>query len=415
MDNRKPIRAIVALGLFICTLFCTVSCSFEETPAPSSSEMDVVSSDLQPSMQENTEPFYITSLLENESVKKHLKERYPNITAWQSVYEYHDYQNELFDGNLQEGSAWYNAVAVISTTQSGVFDRVVVSVYGEFSLTQTEQERWTMTLLDGDHPLNKPYILSFKGREREWMLGKCENVEVVFDGSTFCTFWFKEKSEALFFTEPSAPLRSKGITQEPKVCHSYYEPYSEVAKIENCYVLRFEKDGGSYAEGEEEIALWRDGVITIFEGIEGTYPQQSVLGDQLIAWGTSTKVCLYDLSTENFGTPIMTLGGNGQGLANTEVDIKGQVFTDLAKTSRHCIMYYIKEEREWRICTFDNSGEILCNFSTGLAVIDDTITSVKLQKGLLYFSYRPDGALGKATHYCVDVRPNENHTPQRLD
>ena len=384
-----------------------VSCSFVDDTGSAPSDDS--------SAAKTLEPFFVTSLLENESVKKHLNERYPNITSWQSVYEYHEYQDALLSGNLQEGSARYNAVAVVSTTQSGIFDRVVVSVYGEFMFTQTEQEQCTMTLSDGDNPSNTPYINTYKGKEKYWKLGKGEEFEVVFDGSTFCTFWFKEKGEALFFTEPDEPLRAQGVTQRPKVCHGYHQPYSEVARIENCYVLNFVRDGGDRSYGEDEKALYRDGVITVFEGIEGTYPQQSVLGESLIAWGTNTQISLYDLSAENFGTPIMTLGGNGQGLADSEVYVIRAVFTDPENPVRHCIMYYVENERQWRICTFNSDGEVLCNFSTGLEVIDETITSVRLHKGLLYFSYRPDGALGKARHYCVDVRPDKNHALQRID
>ena len=401
------IKRIIAFIICVYMVSCVASCSLADGTTPPCSEDS--------SATEELEPFFVTSLLENESVKKHLNERFPNITSWQSVYEYHEYQDALLSGNLQEGSSWYNAVAVISTTQSGIFDRVVVSVYGEFLFTQAEQERWTMTLSDGDHPTNTPHINTYKGKEKYWKLGKGEDLKVVFDGSTFCTFWFKEKGEALFFTEPDEPLRAQGVTQRPKVCHGYHEPYSEVARIENCYILGFVRDGGSHAYGEVEKALYRDGVITVFEGIEGTYPQQSVLGESLIAWGTHTQINLYDLSKEDFGTPTWVLGGNGRGLADGDVYIIKDVFTDLKKPTRHCVMYYIEDEREWRFCTFETDGTILSDFSTGLKVIDETITSITFQNGLVYFSYRPEGATGKATHYCVDVRPNQNHTPQNLD
>ena len=181
--------------------------------------------------------------------------------------------------------------------------------------------------------------------------------------------------------------------------------------IKSCPLVR----GSSAYHRYGEKALYRDGVITVFEGIEGTYPQQSVLGESLIAWGTHTQINLYDLSAENFGTPIMTLGGNGRGLADGDCYIIQDVFTDSKKPTRHCVMYYIEDERKWRICSFEADGTILDDFSTGLEVIDETITSITFQSGLVYFSYRPEGATGKAIHYCLDARPGKNHTPQRLD
>lgn len=406
--RQKGLICFVAVILCIGLVGGAVSCSIADDAAPPSSEDS--------SVAEKDGLFRVTSFLDQEKMMQRLTNDYPFITDWEVVYEWHGYATE---GNQREnglykwqGDSRYTCWALLSVEGKEGFDRVLICYANDFVLEQTEDG--FLTAVPATDTTSYSYY--YRGFEKDWQFGDCKGAELIIDDDGWAV-WFPEKSEAFFFngSMPHDQLRLEGITERPKVFFNHYPLSSEYSEPENCYILLYERENRNWGDGEFDYALYRNKKITIFEGVEDIYPSRSLLNETALTIETNSSICFYDLSQEDFGKPVKILGGNGRGLADTEVYTISDVFTDLAYPTRHCIMYYIKDEREWRFCTVDSRGEILCDFSTGLAVIDETITSIRFQKGLVYFSYRPDGAIGKATHYCVDARPNKNHTPQSLD
>lgn len=405
------IKRIVAFIICACMAVCIVSCSGDTviSDQPSSEDSSVA--------EQEEEKFFVTPFLEQEEIRNMLKEQYPLVSGWNTVYEFHSYADQD-DVDAWQDTQEHSCFAVLSVENVAGFDRVLVSVGGKFELKQTEDGSFTPLLAEVETPMERPYMVIFRGFERNWKIGDCEDVEMIWkQGHSLCGFWYAEKGEALFFTDTvENPFCVKGLTEKPDVCHSCYKMYSMVAEMKDCYMLSFDRENlSSDMDGETDLAIYYNEKLTFLEDVGGVYPSTEVLSETVFAVGTKSRVCLYDVTSEDIGKPIKILGGNGYGLADSEVYIISPAFTDLKQPTRHCIMYYIEDEREWRFCTFETDGTVLDDFSIGLKVIDETITSVKFQNGLVYFSYRPDGAIGQAVHYCVDVRPNKNHAPQSLD
>lgn len=407
--RKKGLLCFVAVVLCIGLIGGVVSCSLVDDADPPSSEDSSATG-------EEEKQFRVTSYIDQEKMMERLTRDFPFVTGWEIVYEYHSYateENQRENGMYKwQGDSRYTCWALLSVEGKEGFDRVLICYTGDFVLEQGEDGFLTAV----PAPDTKPYSYYYKGFEKDWQFGDCKGAELIIDGNGWAV-WFPEKSEAFFFTGSMAhdQLRLEGITERPKVFFNHYPLSSEYSELENCYILLYERENRNWGDGEFDCALYRNKKITVFDRAEGTYPNRSLLNETAFTIETNSSICFYDLSREDFGKPVKILGGNGRGLADTEVYIISDVFTDLAYPTRHCVMYYIKDEREWRFCTVDSRGEILCDFSTGLAVIDETITSIRFQKGLVYFSYRPDGAIGKATHYCVDARPDKKHIPQALD
>lgn len=415
--RQKGLVCFVAVVLCIGLVGGVVSCSFADNTELSSSNS---------SSAEEENLFYVVPLMEQERINTWINTFFPNITDWRVVFEYHTYATEenLKEDGLYEWPKGFdslkgNSFAVLATEQSSSFDRVLISFIDNYELTQTDDGKWICTPVKIGNSLDSPIMITYRGFESEWQLGDCKDAEFICrTGMNKCTFWFPEKSEALIFADSSRPaLRLKDVTEKPDVCRRYYSPYHTSAlrpEQKDDLLLFFYKLGRNdiYAE-TSQLAFYSGEKLTYLEDLDSYYSGHNLtwLNDTTFAIGVTDRVCLYDISLESFGKPINILGGDGYGLADSDAWICSQIETDKTKPTRHCIMYYTKDKREWHICTFDTSGNIISNFSTGLDVADETLVLVNYIDGLVYFLHYPNGATKPSMRYCVDARPDKNHTP----
>lgn len=415
LNTKKRKAGLLCFGAVILCIGLiggVVSCSLaDDTTPPSSEDSSVPTED---------GLFKITSFIDQEKMMQRLTKDYPVVSDWEIVYEYHDYateENLVGDGLYSwQGDGRYTCCALLSTSENSGFDRVFIGYTGDFILEQTEDGAWTAVPAPDSEDTAEPYSYYYKGFEENWQFGDCEGAVMLFDRWS-AAIWFPEKGEAFFdgINIHTGWICLKGITEKPRLFFSCYSDQLKNVGINDSYIIYYQRENRLWHEGEFDFALYRNEDITLFEGVEDLYPSISVIDDTTVTIETNSNIYIYDLSRKDFGEPAWVLGGNGKGLSDSDVYIIQDVFTDGKKPTRHCVMYYIEDERKWRICSFEADGTILDDFSTGLEVIDETITSITFQSGLVYFSYRPEGATGKAIHYCLDARPGKNHTPQRLD
>lgn len=410
--RKKGLICFVTVVLCIGLIGGAVSCSLADSPQISSdNSSDVGGSNL----------FALTSFKENKRFADWMKAYFPNINDWRVLYEYHTYATEdnLRENGLYEWndySRYHMYFSVLATEQSDEFDRVLIVYADEFVLTKTEDGVQTVAPAKTGNSYTVPMMSVYRGNESNWKVGDCKGVEIVWMPNTrACTLWFPKQQRALFFGDLSydVELIVENLTEKPSVRYYSYAPsftkiYPEFKDDRLVYLYKPNKNGpspqfdvGYYSYKERKLVFVEESNISNY-GLD-----MALLGDSVFAIQGESRVSFYNVDELSKGKPFKILGGNGYGLSDSEIRVANDIDTDATKPSRHCIMYYVKDERKWRICTFDNNGNILSDFSTGIDVNGDYI-EITHTSGLVYFKVQ-------SSTYCVDARPDKNHTLQIVE
>lgn len=410
--RQKGLICFVAVILCIGLIGGAVSCSIADS-SQSSSDTSSVESD--------SNLFELTSFKEHKRFADWMKAYFPKINDWRVLYEYHTYatednlrENGLYEWN--DNSRYHMYFSVLATEQSEQFDRVLIVYADEFVLTKTEDGKQTVAPARTGNTNAVPMMSTYRGYESDWKLGDCKGAELIWMPNTrHCTLWFPEQQRALFFGDLSydEELIVENLTEKPSVRYYSYAPkfaknFPEFKADRLVYLYKPNNNGpsqkfdvGYYSYKERKLMLLEESNINNY-GLD-----MALLGDSVLAIQGQERVSFFNIDELSKAKPFKILGGSGNGLSDSEIYVANDIDTDATNPSRHCIMYYVKDERTWRVCTFDNGGNVLSDFSTGIEVNEDYV-EITHTSGLVYFKVQD-------VTYCVDARPNKNHTPQTVD
>lgn len=357
----------------------------------------------------------VTPFLETKACTDWLRQWYPAITDWQVLYEYDSYtlRRGEYDPYRYQWRDQYlpNRVTVLSTSQSTEFDRIALVSIEEYAVITSEVHT----------PRCETLIYYCTGWEDTLQMGDLSGAQAVFtEGDEwYPSLWQAERQRAFLLDfNMQVILPVANAAEEPPVIFNSFETSD--------FALGEERSGDLFvcaSDGvfKEEFDWYyynaRMQTLSLFTGCTGANPQYFPLDDTTLALQSEGEVCLYDLASEPPTTPIAVIGGNGQGLGEGGVWIMYQIANDRSYPDHHTFLYYTEAQREWRVCTFTGTGEILSDFSTGLPVVEDYIGSTTYADGLVYFVYYSGGSGNSASRrqYCVDARPGYDHTLQRFE
>ena len=357
------------------------------------------------------DPEGIQSFLDHPLGRRWLAENYPAVADWKVLYEGKDFvlSPGMYDPyRYQRRDQWVPCYAVVLTTSQGDgFDRLLL-------LAQED-----VVVLRGDDsylPRLELRVSAYTGWESDWLLGDGSGLEAVFppDSGQTPVLWMPEEGRGLLTAQEGVCLTATGLTQPPsQVFFSY--PLSFYVVPPDGHegdVLLMLGEHLNYAVGLYESGSRQ---ITLLEPQKDAWQLFSLDG-QALALMKDAGLTLCSFSPEGSLQPFARLEGEGGVLGEEEVFIFYQIATLRGQGGSHAILYYRQQQRLWRVCTFDTSGNILSDFSTGLPVVDDYLDGPAFQDGLVYFGYFREGTgvSDSLERYCIDARPDREHLLQQI-
>ena len=354
----------------------------------------------------------LTPFMENPKGTQWLAETYPQVTGWKVLAETQDYGwvPRMYDPyRYQWRDQWVPCYGVVLEAEGDEsFDRVAVFARQEISVFQEGEAH---------RPTQELVICSWTGREEDWQMGDFSHWTITMPGSAYQlpAFWNGEEGRGLLLGYDGSCLPVKG---EGPFCPIFagYE------------VGSFTDPGPGWEEdrllvlrsGAERQIVWYHASsreLTLLERDPDGAPQIFFLDSRTLAIQTDERISFYDLTQgPPRGEPDAVLGGNGEGLGADPVWIFYQIASLREGGGSHAAAYYRPGEKEWRICTFDSSGQLLSDFPTGLEVVEDYLLELAYTQGLVYFGYYREGSgqPDSLERYCADARPGRDHTLQRI-
>lgn len=351
---------------------------------------------------------------------------FPKIDDWQILFEadeYYLYKGMYDPYRYQWRDQWTpQRIVAMATAQSAAFDRIVL-IATEACVVNSYKDGYA-------DPEIAQQTAIFTGWEKDLRAGDLSGAELIPSDSDAeitlagCSAIRLSDGRGLLLvpnTDQLLPVSdltafSQGTTASSAACLKSYAGIDPEA-AGDATLLYMIKAGSK--ERSRVYTVYYDPATqraAPMEGANGESPQLFVLDGSRFVLQSDGQVNFYDLTADAPEKPYAAIGGDGLGLSDGEVWIMYQLATDREHPDRHCFMYYIKGEDEWRVCAFDTGGTVLSDFSTGLPVVENYIGSTVYAGGLAYFVYYSGGSGDAASYaqYCVDARAGRDHTPERI-
>jgi hypothetical protein len=367
-------------------------------PMISAEEYETLISKGEPDL-EKPEKIEFPNVLEDQSVQKWLKENYPDITDWSIVCSKDDYYlaKDSFDPYRMQWREQFvpRYFTILSTNLSQDFDRLMITGIKEIVLN----------VEDGGYvPSEQLLLTAYEGFEEQLQLGDRSEFEVLYADSVYSYgLWFPEQNRAVLTSDQgiyevscSEPPEAIWMSEPIKGSDALLMFMGEHGKIRLFYYDTKTKALSALSKEED--------------GNPQVYPLKN--GNSCVL--CQGKLYLYDFLGEEPTSPVAVLDGSNLGTQEGEVWLMYTLAPLRESEDALAVMYYQKEERIWRICTFDCNGNIISDFSTGLEVKDDYIGSLNYSDGLVYFSYFADGTDQPSQKYCANAIKGSGHNIQKI-
>ena len=362
--------------------------------------------------------------MENPKCTQWLAENYLEIDDWQVLFEESTLQlfPMMYDPyHYQWRDQWKPfCLTVLGTGQSADFDRLVLIQFEEVAVVVGPGD-----ILSPEQRTSIYPCFGWASQIDGEGYGDAQALYMNKDGYawSYPSLYFTQQNRLLlldFNMQNILPVVGVDSMEEPMVIFhnsplTDYFPQTQAGEDRIVYLYSSDNvDKGSricYYHSQSQ-------QLVPFEGGEGSDFRLYPLEEPVLALQNEGCLYLYDVASDTPTSPFRVLGGQKAGGA---LDSEQQewviyyVITERQRPQNHAILYYKQEERELRVCTFTTRGEVLSDFSTSLEAEEGYLGSMTYSDGLVYFTYYPDGTGYNGEHYCVDVRPGYDHTPQKID
>lgn len=352
-----------------------------------------------------------------------LETQYPSINDWQVLYEFSDYvytRNSYDPYQYAYHNMWMPLrIVILATQQSQQFDRLVVVAKEKYAVKmnpgETEESAtyqpsvssgvsqchgWESQLQIGD--ISSAELRTISGYESFPSLYLSDGKVLLLDYNSNNMILLRdvpsEQTIVLFSMEPVDGIEViPGRSSADRMMFAFHQPCAHV-DYDSYYYSAAEQKAYPFAES-------------------GTGSQDFKMAGGHMALLSADRVCLYDITAADPGKPYLVLGGKDHGglLSDGDIHVFYQLATQRENPDHYAFMYFKEDERQWRICTIDTEGNILCDFSTELPVIDDHVSCVQYTKGLVYFIYYSGGKSSAPVQYCIDARADVPHNLQMVE
>lgn len=360
----------------------------------------------------------ITPFLENKFVQKYLKEKFPNISDWKTVFEDHRY---LYDSYAYDpytysfGDGYYPYYTVIlATEQGGSFDRFFLTghIYFDFEYDESEDAYIPQYVYSG---------ISGKTTEEYLQCGDFSGARYISQPGEGA-IWVPEVSTTLHIEynrllrvqvkDADAPL---SIEHSYDSEHWYFADYVKTAKPPESRsgdaLLVLEQGNDEYMLAYYDSS---EQAVADFENITyNKYYSFSFVTDTLLSYNdiVSSAYYFYDFSDGADPTKcILALYGNG-GELNGGAFSEFRVYDALADRKdddRYMLIYADTDSEKFYIAYFSIADGLLTQITLDESP-EGYIGDHSVRGGIAYISYN-DGNGFK--HYAVDLRPDKDHTIQ---
>ena len=347
---------------------------------------------------------HFPSFLEHPLGIRWLSENYPSVTDWEILYEKHDLvlSPQMYDPYRRQ---WMPCYAVVLSTQQGDgFDRLLILGQEEVIVTSDESDSGDLI------PQLNLRISHYTGWEQDWQLGDCSGLETVFpqNSGQLPALWMPDQERGLL-TEPGGIcLPVKGLTQAPSPTFAVYPIDPSTGEEGDCLLAL-----GGHQDYNIGYYQNRTQQLTLLTAQPGEW-QITPLGEQTLALHQEHSIVLYSLFSNRFPQPAAVLEGSGGSLGEDGIHIYHQIATPWDETGWHAILYHREKALEWRLCIFDNTGNILQDLATGLSAAEGSVDGLTIHKGLIYFNYFRSDAADSMEKYCADAWSDSGRFLQQI-
>lgn len=360
----------------------------------------------------------ITPFLEDKFVQKYLKEKFPNISDWKTVFEdhrywYDSYAYDPYTYSYGDGYCPYYTV-ILATEQGGSFDRFFLTghIYIDFEYDESEDAYIPQYVYSG---------ISGKTTEEYLQCGDFSGARYISQPGEGA-IWVPEVSTTLHIEynrllrvrvkDADAPL---SIEHSYDSEHWYFADYVKTAKPPESRsgdaLLVLEQGNDEYMLAYYDSS---EQAVADFENITyNKYYSFSFVTDTLLSYNdiVSSAYYFYDFSDGADPTKcILALYGNG-GELNGGAFSEFRVYDALADRKdddRYMLIYADTDSEKFYIAYFSIADGLLTQITLDESP-EGYIGDHSVRGGIAYISYN-DGNGFK--HYAVDLRPDKDHTIQ---
>ena len=344
----------------------------------------------------------IVPLLEDKSCIALLKEQYRGVTDWKVLFEEDVYKlmnmYDPYDNCYRQRYVPYR-MAVLATEQNTEFDRLIVISYDYCDVEYVDSPA------KGYRPHQQTVLLTMTGQEEQWKLGDLSKVQLVSDTN--------EKSFSLWLPEQEAALL---VQVEMDYCSAQiaFHVTEQPPLVTEFLSLAKSQHGGAdwlldVKVGEEtKRAYYRtaDQTLHYFEdsSLEDTIP--NLFESYYMGIFHEEYIHFYDLTAENPGGIVKTLGGEGRGLSQNAIILdQNSLGLDMGDFSTYSLCYYEKDGEFWKVACLDSRGNVQNLIETNLPVPQDGVNYIEktdLLDGILSFNFHRSDESSEP--YYMDIR-----------